>query len=315
VTSCTRQIILDHATDQLVARPADEYAQLHNATFVGGRQITLAPNSSQTLPVPAAAGGALDVLVSFDLGPAEAATGFGLVVRAPNQDAHADGGVALSFGVSAADATSGERIVRVTQGRHSPSPSPQPSRGSQVLPFMNDTDLSGGDYKTTHLPPDTDPHKCAALCLQDPECMVWVYVIRGKPAGSGDCLFKSGDHGCPRASPQSSSQGLCVAGRGHEPAHHKCNPYPKPAHSTGLPPVRLLKGETLDVRILVDRPLVEWFINGGRAAFTHAAADFDVGSTAVRLFNDGGTAVQASNVSVFGIGCGWTAVPPLPAAV
>jgi hypothetical protein len=39
----------------------------------------------------------------------------------------------------------------------------------------------------------------------------------------------------------------------------------------------------------------------GRAAFTHAAADFDVSSTAVRLFNDGGKEVHASNVSVDGV--------------
>ena len=56
--------------------------------------------------------------------------------------------------------------------------------------------------------------------------------------------------------------------------------------------------------------MVEIFINGGRAAFTHAVADFALDRTAVRLFNDGKAAVTASNVSVQGMGCGWTTVAP-----
>ena len=92
---------------------------------------------------------------------------------------------------------------------------------------MQDTDLGGGDYNSTHMPPGTDPHACAALCMQDPKCMAWVYVVRGKPAGSGDCIFKTLEHGCPVASPRSTSQGLCTAGRGHEPANHKCKASPQ----------------------------------------------------------------------------------------
>ena len=57
--------------------------------------------------------------------------------------------------------------------------------------------------------------------------MAWVFVVRGKPAGSGDCIFKTLEHGCPVASPRSTSQGLCTAGRGHEPANHKCKASPQ----------------------------------------------------------------------------------------
>jgi hypothetical protein len=56
--------------------------------------------------------------------------------------------------------------------------------------------------------------------------------------------------------------------------------------------------------------VVEIFINGGRAAFTHAVADFAANSTAVRVFNGGKTAVAASSVTIHGMGCGWTAVAP-----
>ena len=53
------------------------------------------------------------------------------------------------------------------------------------------------------------------------------------------------------------------------------------------------------------------YINGGRAAYTHAVADFSVNQTTVRLFNGGNVAVRVSNASVWGMGCGWTAVAPM----
>ena len=122
------------------------------------------------------------------------------------------------------------------------------AKKDDILPFMNDTDLSGGDYNSTHLPAGTDPHQCAALCMHDPNCMVWVYVIRGEPLGSGDCIFKSEKHSCPIPSPHSTSQGVCTSGRGHEPIGHKCKPSgPPPARSGVMQPVRILKGEMLDV--------------------------------------------------------------------
>ena len=101
VTSLTRELVFDHATDQvsnasfplifvmknngfiprqardkstrkthkkarfvsffqLISRPVADYDSLHNATFVDGERMTLAPGSSKTLPVPSAAGGALE---------------------------------------------------------------------------------------------------------------------------------------------------------------------------------------------------------------------------------------------------------------
>lgn len=107
-------------------------------------------------------------------------------------------------------------------------PAPPAPPPAAVLEYMNQTDLGGGDYKTTHMAPGTDPHKCAALCLTDPHCMVWVYVIRGVPAGAGDCILKNGLHTCPH------HLTTCTAGRGHEPIGHKCHALPpKPPASSG----------------------------------------------------------------------------------
>ena len=67
-------------------------------------------------------------------------------------------------------------------------------------------------------------------------------------AAIGDCIFKNEKHACPSASPQSTSQGLCTAGRGHEPIGHKCKPLsPASPHMGSMPPVRIMNGETLDV--------------------------------------------------------------------
>ncbi len=250
VTSMTRELLYDHATDQLLSRPVASYALLHNATFVDNKEMPIVAGSTQTLSVPASAGGALEVRVSFDLSALTTEAGnFGLYVRAPANPA-AKGGVGLSFSVSAPDRITNTRVVEsVVMAAQTTA-----SGGgytSNLLPFMNDTDLPGGNINSTHLPPGTDPHHCAALCMQCSSCMAWVYVIRGQPVGSGDCIFKNAGHGCPVPSPRSSSQGLCIAGRGNEPIDHKCNIAPQPP-SASLSPVRVLKGETLDVQVFVE---------------------------------------------------------------
>merc|ERR1711976_309833 len=70
---------------------------------------------------------------------------------------------------------------------------------------MKGTDMMGNDYKQTHYPKDTDPKVCQAACDADDKCDSWTYVIRGEPAGSGDCCLKSGN-ACPK------SQGTCTSG-------------------------------------------------------------------------------------------------------
>ena len=57
---------------------------------------------------------------------------------------------------------------------------------------MEKTDLPGGnDYNITHYPANTSPSVCADACEADSKCQSWTYVIRGLPAGSGDCCLKS----------------------------------------------------------------------------------------------------------------------------
>ena len=68
----------------------------------------------------------------------------------------------------------------------------------------------------------------------------------------------------------------------------------------------------MDVRVLVDRPIVEMFVNRGRAAFVSADANFSLHKTAVTLFNNGTDTVIATGIGAFGMGCGWTKTKPCP---
>ena len=84
---------------------------------------------------------------------------------------------------------------------------------------------------------------------------------------------------------------------------------PPPTNAT----VPVLAGETFDVRVLVDRPIVEMFVQKGRAAFVSADANFTVDQTEVAVFNNGSKAIAATNVSAYEMGCGWATSKPVPA--
>ena len=75
----------------------------------------------------------------------------------------------------------------VTVGPAGAAPTPA---GTPVGTMMKNTDLAGGDYNITHHPAHTDAFVCESLCHADAKCKAWTYVIRGAPAGSGDCCLK-----------------------------------------------------------------------------------------------------------------------------
>ena len=89
-------------------------------------------------------------------------------------------------------------------------------------------------------------------------------------------------------------------------------PVPRGVSPPKVLPFKVLRDESLDVRILVDGPIVEVFVQGGRSAFSWAENNFQRNKTAVHLFNAGSAQVVAKNVSVFGMGCGWRPDEPKP---
>jgi hypothetical protein len=80
-----------------------------------------------------------------------------------------------------------------------------------------------------------------------------------------------------------------------------------PSNVTTLHP-----SERLTVRIVVDRPIVEVYVLGGRIAWVHQDAFFNPNSTSVHVFNNGDNSVVVSNVSAYSMGCGWRSDLPPP---
>ena len=96
----------------VVSYPVQEYAtKLRNATILSEQQASsLAAGAVRTLPVPQGAGGALDILVSFDVNTTS--SGFGLAVRASSH-ATADAALIITVqSVSVPDAA-GARTVTI----------------------------------------------------------------------------------------------------------------------------------------------------------------------------------------------------------
>lgn len=90
-------------------------------------------------------------------------------------------------------------------------------------------------------------------------------------------------------------------------------PDPKIDHdSNANATVALLQGETLDVRALIDKSMIEFFVMGGRASYVAADNFYNTSRTSVQIFNGGESSVIASSVSAYGMGCGWAHTKPQP---
>ena len=90
-------------------------------------------------------------------------------------------------------------------------------------------------------------------------------------------------------------------------------PDPKADHdSNANATVLLLQGETLDVRVLIDKSIVEVFVMGGRAAYVACDEFYHVANSSVHIFNAGTAPVAVSNASAYQMGCGWAHAKPLP---
>ena len=197
--SLVRDVAWDAGAGMLRSYPVREYASLHNATFLRGAKNVISAGSAWTLPIAQGKGGALDILLSFDLsrlGKGERLSGFGIAARAPVDWRRA--AFVAFLNVSAQDRGSGERTVELTVN---------------------------GNVSA-----------------------VWL----------------------------------------------------------------LLAGESLELRVLVDRPIVEVFGNGGRGAFVFGDTDFELGKSLVHLFNAAGGRDIEVNASAFGMACGWSAAVPVP---
>ena len=172
------------------------------------------------------------------------------------------------------------------------------------------SDLTAADYNLTHHHPSSGDTAatCQSLCDADERCAAWVWVVRGLPAGTADVKKALPFRRCP-AQPRPHPCKPCTLTSGVKTLSN-CNMPRPPAVAFD---VELLKGESsMDVRIIMDRLVVEVFVQGGRRTFV-AASNFSVGRASVHLVNDGAVAVAAI-VNASGMGCGWANALPLPAS-
>ena len=70
--------------------------------------------------------------------------------------------------------------------------------GPGVSRVVDERHRARRDSTTHHTPSRGDTAAtCQTLCDSDSRCAVWVWVVRGQPAGSADCCLTSAARGCP----------------------------------------------------------------------------------------------------------------------
>jgi hypothetical protein len=75
--------------------------------------------------------------------------------------------------------------------------------------------------------------------------------------------------------------------------------------------VPVLAGESLDLRILIDRPVIEAFVNGGRTSYVTADTAYSDDNSSVHIFA-GASSVAIESVEAHTVGCGWSETLPKP---
>ena len=232
----------------------------------------------------------------------------------------------IRINVSAPDPASGARTC-VASGGMEHAPPPPPGQAPPIAPgwpgsrlinvsrMMPNVSFPGGGISGD--PTVKKAADCQAMCDKLPACQTWTAftITGGRDKGQIRCTMKAAVAltGCPVAQPNSVS-GVKVAGV------QRCAKDPHgflpPRLDWQAPPFVLNQTQSLqglDVRVLVDRSIVEVFIGGGRAAAVMSyqppnnvsdPAAMDLTSyTSLHLF--AGQAATATNVTVHQMGCGW----------
>ena len=114
---------------------------------------------------------------------------------------------------------------------------------------------------------------CQKLCDANKDCVAWTHERRHAGPGVA-CRLRNGkaSHGAP-VLPCPLTNSLCTSGA-KAAIHYTCLPMKKTWKNGGGNSnfsVKVLAGETnLSLRILVDRPIIEVFAQGGRGALVAA---------------------------------------------
>ena len=295
--SLARSVTYHPALKQLVWSPIEEVAQLHTgaAPLADVRNVSLQSGRPHTILASYAAAGA-----STAVGGAEAGTvadinvSFALPASAGTLAVEVLGGTLTAFiefvPPPSAVATGGSAYsvrVGIGPGAHVPSPpAPASNTTANLTRLMHNVDMGGADYSITKHPVGWTAADCQTLCDGQAKCKAWVWAVRGRPAGSGDCCLKEAVP-CPVPRPplpgETVTSGAKVAGLQHccectkqhcdcphgISAHEQATKRPPPPIALATDTLQLLPSDTtLDMRIFTDNGLVEVYWMKGRVVMT-----------------------------------------------
>ena len=247
--------------------------------FAGGRLFfEYAPGGTARVGFGPATPGARAAVLAADDAKASSATAKAAAVAAAGTSGAAGGGGKYSSGAAQKLNNLTTYMPGVDLGGHDMGAASYPAGG-----------IPGGRASCQHYPKATDPKVCEALCKVAKGCGAWTYVIRGSPAGSGDCCLKlAGEQSCPTKSPACTSGVL-------KPTT-ECSSEPHGGGGKGqrmTDTVTMLDSDThIAVRLFLDTAVAEAYFMGGRVAMTIPVAasttDWSVAigaSAAARLSN------------------------------
>jgi hypothetical protein len=313
--------------DLFVQRKIDQghfYASKDNLypTKAGGKRrinwgwATVPPQSTQTLPREITFNAAARCLQQYPIEELNALRGTAVSASAAGKVNLPAGTAKNSEIIATFTLPEKNSTFGVTVGEPAPPP-PPPAPPVSVATWMNGTDLSGDDLSVTHHNASFGGQGCQALCDANAACQAWVWVIRGDPAGSGDCCQKN-DVPCPGPNKQ------CTSGAKNTTAlpHDKCNgggggsttsttcsvDYVPGTQNVSVSCgnlkdiVPLLPSEkTFEIRIYSDATFLEAYFQRGRSAMTQVSGMSP--KTELSIVADNGVKVEAQAWPIKGI---WT---------
>ena len=262
---------------QLMHSPVEEQKQLRGdalANLSSPQQIK--PASQLYLGDWAdARGNQSETLAVFHI--PDASGTFGVDVMTADNPAAARTRIYVSIEV---DKTSQQRtaVVGITDGA---------TPTNMLTPYMNHTDLPGGDFNVTNVN-YTDPTVCQAVCLANPDCQAWTYVVRG-PLHAACCQKGASGWSYNPHNP------TCTSGVRH--------PEPAPASGYEAPLALLPSDTTIELRVFTDNTFVEAFWMDGRVAMTAKLMGQDP-KAGVSLFADN-TTVTVDSAAVWHVNSIW----------
>lgn len=311
--SLVREVFWEAETGgSLIKRPMPELELLRNGTLYQSPAIKLEPAVLFSPPLPTGAGDTIDVEASFEVDGSSVIM-FGLAVLA-NSGTTLDSAVinVTCRPTGACTANGGiEHPKPPPTGALPPVPPPWPgSRLVNLSRMMPHTTFPGGSLTGDATVPSVA--YCQKSCDELPLCQTWsaFTVTNGT---NWRCTLKAAVEktGCPVVTfARSAISGAKVAGQ------QRCSSSP---HGFVAPRLDWSQdfmlpknARAVDVRILVDRSIVEVFISGGRvAAVMPYQPPNDVANslkmdlanfTGVHLFAE---QPQLANLTIHQMGCGW----------